>query len=131
MFLLLALAETGPGLAHAEEEFKGAMSSLAFGAACDKRFQAPDGHGCPVETKGSYTAAGRSRDSVSPLSPQGTKRGRLWRFGLWHGTCILTKLLTQSREWPFWPREQQLPRWFPALLRPGQGRRLIKIWDPM
>lgn len=74
MFLLLVVAGTGPGLADVEEGFKGAMSSLAFGAASDNKFQVPDGHGCPMETRGSCTAVDNSRDSPSPLSCQGTSR---------------------------------------------------------
>jgi len=81
MFLLLAVAGMGPGLAHVEEGFKGAMSSPAFGAACDKRFQASDGHCCSAETRGSCTAVGRSRESPTPLSCQGTN-GMVVEFGV-------------------------------------------------
>lgn len=39
MVLLPAVAGTGPGLAHAEEEFKGAVSSLALRADVTRGFK--------------------------------------------------------------------------------------------
>lgn len=69
-----AAAGTGPGLAPAEEEFKGEMSSLAV-RACDKRFQALHGHGRLVGARVNCMAVSRSRDSPSLLSHPWTTRG--------------------------------------------------------
>lgn len=75
-----AAAGTGPGLAPAEEEFKGEMSSLAV-RACDKGFQALHGHGRLGQLHGCEQKQGQPITAVTSKDNQGMDACGVWGCG--------------------------------------------------